>query len=129
MPLIRYETGDIAIMEIDSKNSDSAPYLKHIEGRKVDALFDTKGAMITSHIVTVNMWKYDELKQYQFVQLDKKEYEFILNPKTTFTREKDLIEEFTGYLGKDAQINIRYVDGIPLLNSGKRRLLVNKMIQ
>ena len=128
MPLIRYETGDIAIMEIDPGKSHGAPFLKSIEGRKVDVLFDTTGSMITSHIVTVNMWKYDELQQYQFVQLGPKEYEFILNPVKVFTKEKELIEEFKSYLGSDATIKIRFVKEIPRLKSGKRRLLVNKML-
>jgi phenylacetate-CoA ligase len=129
MPLIRYETGDLAIMDTDPDNPQRAPFLKSIEGRKVDALYDTKGNLVTSHIVTVNMWKYDELKQYQFVQWDHGKYEFILNPIDTFTRERELVAEFKGYLGENADIGVRYVDEIPLLDSGKRRLLVNKMIE
>lgn len=127
MPLIRYDTGDIAIMDLEKDNPKAAPYLKSIEGRKADALYDTKGNLVTAHIVTLNMWKYPELRQYQFVQLGKKEYEFILNPIKSFSRETDLIQEFKGYLGWDARIGIRYVDEIPLLSSGKRRPLVNKM--
>ncbi|WP_420322299.1 CoF synthetase [Flagellimonas sp.] len=125
MPLIRYDTGDLAYMSENSKEN-GAPVLKSIEGRKVDLIRDTNNNVITSHIVTVNMWKYTELKQYQFAQKGHKEYVFRLNPWKTFPREDELINEFKGYLGQDADINIEYVKGIPLLSSGKRKLVVNE---
>lgn len=126
MPLIRYDTGDLAYMSENSKEN-GAPVLKSIEGRKVDLIKDTKDKVITSHIVTVNMWKYAELKQYQFAQRGAKEYVFRLNPWDTFPREEELIKEFKGYLGQDANIEIEYVEGIPLLSSGKRKLVVNEI--
>ncbi len=123
MPMIRYENGDIAVM---NKEDGQAPVLSHIEGRKVDMLYNTQGKLVTSHIVTVNMWKYDELKQYQFIQKGAKDYTFKLNPKgENFSREQELINEFKGYLGQDATITIEYVHDIPLLNSGKRKLVVS----
>ena len=64
--------------------------------------------------------------QYQFIQTGEKEYEFILNLEEEFSREQELIEEFKGYLGLDAIIKVSYVDGIPLLNSGKRKKVINK---
>ncbi|MDO5980457.1 CoF synthetase [Flavivirga spongiicola] len=127
MPLIRYDTGDVAIMELDEKDKGEAPILKTIEGRKVDLIRNTEGEVITSHIVTVNMWKYTELKQYQFVQKGNGHYMFRLNPHSTFTKEEELISEFKGYLGNDATIDIEYIDEVPQLSSGKRRLVVNEM--
>jgi len=127
MPLIRYNTGDLGFISPNKKDKNGAPVLERIEGRKVDLLKDTKNAVLTSHIVTVNMWMYSELKQYQFVQKADKEYFFRLNPWSAFTREAELIAEFKGYLGKDANIRIEYVDEIPLLSSGKRKLVVNEM--
>lgn len=127
MPLIRYDTGDLAFLSINKENSNVAPALERIEGRKVDLIKNTKGKVVTSHIVTVNMWKYSELKQYQFVQKGKKEYVFRLNPWTTFPREDELINEFKSYLGENAKVSIEYVDEIPLLSSGKRKLVVNEI--
>jgi len=127
MPLIRYDTGDLAYMSENQKENE-APVLKGIEGRKVDMITDTKKEVVTSHIVTVNMWKYSELKQYQFVQKEEKKYVFRLNPWSMFSREDELINEFKGYLGSDAEITIEYVDEIPPLSSGKRRLVVNETV-
>lgn len=128
MPLIRYDTGDLAFLSSNKNNIDKAPVLERIEGRKVDLIKDTSNKVITSHIVTVNMWKYDELKQYQFVQKGHKDYIFKLNPWKEFPREQELINEFKGYLGDDANIVIEYVDEIPLLSSGKRRLVINETV-
>ncbi len=124
MPLIRYNTGDIGVMGEDEYGR---LVLNRIDGRKVDMVLDTKNRVITSHIVTVNMWKYSELKQYQFAQIGQKEYEFRLNPWEGFSREEELLSEFKGYFGKDAQISLKYVNEIPLLSSGKRKLVVNEM--
>lgn len=126
MPLIRYNTGDLAYMSTE-KGDNNSPTIERIEGRKVDLVLDTNNNVITSHMVTVNMWKYSELKQYQFAQIGSKDYIFRLNPWKTFSREKELIEEFKGYFGQDANIKIEYVEGIPLLASGKRKLVVNEM--
>jgi phenylacetate-CoA ligase len=128
MPLIRYDTGDLAYLK--KRGLEKAPVLESIEGRKVDLIRDTQEKVITSHIVTVNMWKYAELKQYQFAQIDSGEYVFRLNPwSMPFSREKELITEFKGYLGQNANIGIEYVDEIPPLSSGKRKLVVNEINQ
>lgn len=128
MPLIRYDTGDLAYLSPNKKDINGAPVLERIEERKVDLIRNTNNEVITSHIVTLNMWKYAELKQYQFVQKGSKDYVFRLNPWKEFSREQELINEFRGYLGNDANITIEYVDEIPLLSSGKRRLVTNETI-
>ena len=93
----------------------------------MDTIYSTSKQLISSFTITNNMWKYHELKQYQFIQSDVKMYTFKLNVDTTFNREQELINEFKTYLGSDAVISIEYVDEIPLLNSGKRRKVVNLM--
>jgi phenylacetate-CoA ligase len=47
---------------------------------------------------------------------------------TEFKREKDLINEFKNYFGEDAIIAVEYVNEIPLLNSGKRKKVMNLML-
>jgi phenylacetate-CoA ligase len=121
MPLIRYDTGDLGIMEQDSGKL----YLSIVEGRKLDVLFDTKGNIISSYIMYRNMWQYTEIDQYQLIQTGEKTYTFKVNCPTEFQREKQLVDEFISYLGTDAEFTIEYVDEIPLLDSGKRRKTVN----
>ena len=126
MPMIRYDTGDLGILEKSKNNGKTHYVFKKVEGRKMDTIYNTNGEPISSFTITNNMWKYIELSQYQFIQVLKKEYTFKLNARGKFSREQELIEEFTGYLGKDAIIKVEYVDEIPLLSSGKRKKVLNK---
>ena len=107
MPLIRYDTGDLGVKSI------CGDYLERIEGRKMDAVFDTSGNLLSSFIVTNMMWKYTELQQYQFIQTGKTSYLFKLNSVAKFEREKELIIEFQSYLGNDEKLLVEYVDDIP----------------
>jgi len=128
MPLIRYDTGDIGTLgkkancEIDNK------ILTRIEGRRTDFISDTNGNLLSPHVITNTMWKYDEIHQFQFVQEKMNAYTIIINVgKNRFEKEDDLINEIKNYIGFDANISIKYVEEIPLLNSGKRKKIVNKI--
>lgn len=122
MPLIRYDTGDLGVMEIVSGQL----VLTKVEGRKMDAIFNTNGELISSYCVYVPLMKYfDFIKQYQFIQVGKKEYLLKLNTLTPIPDEHSLIEDFKEFLGSDAYIQIEYVDEIPILSSGKRKRVAN----
>ncbi|MDO5980424.1 CoF synthetase [Flavivirga spongiicola] len=123
MPIIRYDTGDIAKL-IKLENGQTK--FEKIEGRKMDLIFDTKGNMISSFVVYTKFYNYYTLlKQYQFIQQSEKEYEVKLNVLDTFPFEKELIESIKKDFGSDAKVTITYVDEIPLLSSGKRKKVVN----
>jgi phenylacetate-CoA ligase len=127
MPLLRYDTGDVGIMEEKFIDGSKKLVLSQIEGRKLDQIYNTKGELISSYIVYKNMWKYTEIEQYQLIQKDERKYEFKISMKGDFQREEQLIREFVSYLGKDANFKVKYVHEIPLLNSGKRKKVINKM--
>lgn len=125
MPLIRYDTGDLGILVEIIIDGKKTLVLTHIEGRKLDRIFNTKGELISSYIVYKNMWKYTEILQYQFIQMSKKEYVFKVSCQFKFEREQELVNEFKSYLGEDADFKIEYVNEIPLLDSGKRKKVMN----
>jgi phenylacetate-CoA ligase len=127
MPLIRYDTGDIGTFSTESDNGNT--YLSSIEGRKLDLLYDTSGNLVSSYIVYKNMWQYTEIIQYQLIQEGQKDYTFKINAESVFTKEETLVSEFKEYLGEDAVFNVEYVTEIPLLDSGKRRKIVNNYIK
>tara|TARA_B110000091_G_scaffold212685_1_gene259956 strand:+ start:10923 stop:12224 length:1302 start_codon:yes stop_codon:yes gene_type:complete len=119
-PIIRYDTGDVAVMNIHN----NVPYIERIEGRKLDMIYNTSGEIISSHLC-YHLFKYGPFKQYQLVQYGLKDYNINLNTNRRVEKEKDLVEEFKGYFGKDANIKVNYVDEIPVLNSGKRKEVTN----
>ncbi len=127
MPVIRYDTGDVAMMCSSSGNKYKTPVLLNVEGRRMDMVFNTKGELVSSFTITNNMWKYTEIQQYQFIQLSATAYLFKINSVNDFKRETELIEEFKAYFGHDAVIKVEYVTDVPLLASGKRKKVMNLM--
>ena len=127
MPMIRYDTGDIGVLGIINYNGRTRYVLQRVEGRKMDTIYDTQSNPISSFTINNNMWKYSALQQYQFIQESPKTYVFKLNVTDKFSRKNELVDEFKGYLGKDAEIAIIYVNEIPLLSSGKRKKVMNTM--
>ena len=122
MPLIRYDTGDIGIMELNDKEQ----VLTKIEGRKMDLIYDTNGDLISSYSVYPVLHKYNHLiKQYQFIQIGQKEYFIKLNLHQEFNYDEELIKNFKAILGVDAEVSIEYVNEIPALSSGKRKKVMN----
>lgn len=120
-PLIRYDTGDIGIMEVDDNGK---PYFIQISGRKVDQLYDTQGNLVSSHL-SLRLMDYGKFKQYQLIQKNKTEYHINLNTDKPID-ETRMISDFRKHFGNDATIIVNYVDEIPLLASGKRREVVNE---
>lgn len=124
MPLVRYDTGDTGIISNHNDGLGNS-YLEVVEGRRLDLLYATDGSLVSSYIVYKNMWQYTEILQYQLVQYGPKDYLFKINMEGTFTKEEKLVTEFKQYLGQDANFCVEYVDGIPLLASGKRKKIAN----
>lgn len=117
VPVIRYDNGDLAIKH--AEKDGWVTELKSIQGRKVDVIYDTAGRVLTPHTWSVYMWKYDQLKQYQFIQEGAKEYTLKLNGAKGIYEDAEIVSYLKSVLGNDAQITIEHVEGIPCLASGK----------
>lgn len=126
MPMIRYDTGDLATYALNNRGEIVA--IDYLQGRRVDMIYNTKGEVISPHTITNNMWGNDQIKQFKFIQISPKTYKIILN---TNKKDKKIIEKikqkFCKILGEDAVIDIEYVDEIPVLKSGKRKYIENRM--
>ncbi len=127
MPIIRYDTGDIAIREDNGKCDWRGAIFSKVLGRKVDFIYSTNDEIISPHVITNTMWKYPDINQFQFIQ--KSQFNFILKLNATVLEpaiEKDIDINFKSYLGENANIDFEYVEEIPVLNSGKRKKIVNE---
>ncbi|MDT0558735.1 CoF synthetase [Ichthyenterobacterium sp. W332] len=127
MPMIRYDTGDIARYKYDN---NGVMQLDKIEGRKMDVIYNTSGNIISSFIThAIFNEHYKHLKQYQLIQQGEKDYEIKLNANhSTLSIEGEIINNVKSELGKDANVKITYVEEIPPLASGKRRKVINNYI-
>ncbi|MHA7057497.1 phenylacetate--CoA ligase family protein [Aquimarina sp. M1] len=126
-PMIRYDTGDIGILNYVKEKDQSKLVLTKVEGRKMDMIHNTSGEILSTSILLV-INKYKEVKQRQIIQKTNMEYLFKLKlENSTFEKEKEFVDEFKGYLGEDAIIELEYVSEIPLLDSGKQRAIINEV--
>ncbi len=128
MPLIRYDTGDVGVMEQDQE--DGKLFFSRIDGRKMDMFTNTKGEYISSHIIH-HILQFPGIEQFQFVEEENGEYLIKLKVSEAFDKnveEEGIRNKYMEYFGEDAMIKILYVDEIPLLKSGKRKLVINNNI-
>ncbi len=126
MPMIRYDTGDIGQMDQCTENGIEYPVLSRVEGRKMDMVLNTEGKMLSPYVV-YHILKYPHIKQYQFIQEREKVYLIKLNVSPEFHSGEAIKVEFKMHLGSDAEIRLDFVDDIPLLSSGKRKFVINKL--
>ena len=128
MPLIRYDTGDVAVLRVKPFKGIKVPVFESVGGRRIDFIQDTLGKMVSPYIVVNPMHAYPEVRQFQFIQETSNEYTMLLNMfdgQSYFRREKELEKTFKSFLGQDAVIRFKFVSEIPVLKSGKRKQVVN----
>ena len=126
MPLIRYDTGDVGIWKKEAECGWNSQVFSSIQGTLVDFIYDTKGNMVDTGIISLNMWPFDKLLQFQFIQENAKQYVLKLNGADGYYEDGTFIDLFKDILGSDAEIVIEHVDEIPVLASGKRKCVMSK---
>lgn len=124
MPLIRYDTGDLAI-KAEEKDGFTTK-IKNIQGRRADVIYNANGDKLTSHAFGVYMKDFDKLKQYQIIQNGPRNYTLLLNGSKGVYDDELVIESVKQLLGKNADITIEHTNSIPTLASGKfKRTICN----
>ncbi len=123
-PILRYDNGDLAIAEKQEKNGYFKLYLKELYGRRADLIYDCDGHPVTP--ISTNMWNIKGVEQFRFIQEDVTRYTMCLNGNKDEIDVDDVIARLRPFLGEKAQIDIEFVDEIPVLNSGKRKFLENR---
>ncbi len=129
VPLIRYDTGDIGVRNTIKILGKDVSVIEKIEGRKLDFICDTAGKLLSPHAVDYGLRTIEEIKQFQLIQLSEFDYKLKLNakPDTDLKKSAALAEKgVKAFLGDEAKIEIEFVEEIPLLLSGKRRIVVNE---
>src|SRR5699024_7642576 len=129
MPMIRYDTGDVGTFQYQQINGINKKVIMNFGGRQIDMIYDTKGAFVSPHKLSVMFWGIENVEEFQFIQKDQKQYKVLLNVYNTFKHDKELIKILKGVLGNDAEIKIHQVKEIPKLKSGKSKYIMNEMSQ
>lgn len=127
-PMIRYDTGDTGMMEVrtDEKGRVHGT-LTEIYGRRGSLLFNCKGEPLSIHVfmnVLINLEGI--VHQAKCIQWDQTRYELLLNADRDKIDEGEVVGLYRRYLGEEAEIQVTYVDEIPIQASGKRMVCENR---
>jgi len=141
MPLIRYRIGDLGI-QTDEKCACGRPWplIKSIQGRINDYLVLPSGRKISylylQRVIFHKIFRESifAISQYQIIQ-DRKDRIILkivkgreFNPEILERTRKSLESEFDK-LGEHLEVITQIVDEIPMERTGKRRILISKVIQ
>ena len=128
LPMIRYDTGDVGRLE---KGPDGWPVLVELAGRRMDLIYDTKGRPLSPHVGTYGIMCEGDtgVRQWQFVQEGERQYRVLFSsdhPEESRKALEGKIGLYRRMLGEDAEVAFELVDEIPVLASGKRKMIVQK---
>lgn len=122
-PMIRYDTGDLGAIGRDARGERT---LACVYGRRIDRVYDSSGSPINPHGITNGMWGVEGVLQWQFAQTGAGRYEIRVLAEGVPVDELDIVARLRPVLGVEARIEVRLMDGLPVLKSGKRRYIVNE---
>ena len=125
-PVLRYDNGDTAVAHRKEKNGKYMLYLDELYGRRSDLIYDCEGRAVTPYIITNNLWDISGVKQYRFIQEDIKKYTIWLNGNPEEMNPEEILSRIKPYLGEEAEIQVEFVEEIPVLASGKRKYIENR---
>lgn len=127
-PMIRYEIGDLAAPA--EYNADGTiKCIEKLSGRITDTIYCTNGDSVDLlNSLPRGIQNNPLIRQFQFIQKSSIEYvlRLSINDEKIKSQEIEFIEMMKSILGVDAKIAIEWTNDLPVLNSGKRRVVINE---
>jgi len=127
MPMIRYEVGDVA--SPDEIRNGVLISISNFAGRKTDLIVTTNGESVDFfNKMSSEIFLNEDILQYQFIQKGAKTYvlKLIVKDESIKNSEARFISLVKDVVGEDANVSIEYADEIPIMNSGKRKIVINE---
>lgn len=131
MPLIRYRVGDVA-----SGSFERCPcgrgfnLMGDIQGRDTDIITTPSGNRLLVHFFTGTLEFFPEIDSFQIVQNETGSIELYVVTSgviSTDTQQR-IISALHSRGADDLKIQIELVNNIPLSKSGKRRFVINNLV-
>jgi phenylacetate-CoA ligase len=127
MPFLRYAIGDIGVLD-DSPCScgRGLPRIVSIEGRVLDVLRSADGRVIPGELFPHVLKEIPEILEFRVTQtaLTHLLMEAVLTAELSAKSKGILDSEILKAFGPQTKLEIRRVESIPLLKSGKRRVTI-----
>lgn len=129
-PMIRYDTGDVAALTTE-RRADGATVqtLTRLSGRRWDHLFAEDGSWVSAHILTNMFRNSPHVYQFRCTQHALGAFTLELEVAPEFRDEDAVLKRLRDVLGDGAAIEIAYMDHLESAPSGKRRVVINEILQ
>lgn len=127
-PMIRYDTGDTGKMQIykDTKGRVHGKFLE-IYGRRGSLMYNCQGEPLSIHVFMNILLNFEGVVyQAKCIQWEKKKYELLINADGEKLNIEEVLAAYRKYLGEEAQIQVTYVEEIPVQASGKFMVCENR---
>lgn len=128
LPMIRYDTGDTGKMRIykDEKGRVHGKFLE-IYGRRGSLMYNCQGEPLSIHVFMNILLNFEGVVyQAKCIQWEKKKYELLINADREKLKIEEVLAAYRKYLGEEAQIQVTYVEEIPVQSSGKFMVCENR---
>lgn len=135
MPLIRYDTGDLAVkLPLDKypKNRDlSFPLLERVVGRNTDVIKTPDGKSLIVHTFTGIFEFYHDIQQFQIVQnqLESITIKYVAGPHFSPSALELIEGDFRKRTKSSILLEWEQVEKIDPSKSGKPQIIVNNLIK
>lgn len=127
-PVIRYDNGDAGMLLPPDERSHGYPILGKLFGRSTDVIYSTSGLPIHPISFSRGLKYFEEIRQWQFIQTAEKDYlvRICLVEGSDAESVKRIAKPLKNLVGQDANLSFEFVNEIPVLASGKRKMVVNE---
>lgn len=127
-PMVRYDTGDTGKMRLykDEKGRVHGKFLE-IYGRRGSLMYNSQGEPLSIHVFMNILLNFEGIvNQAKCIQWEKKKYELLINADREKLNIEEVLKAYKKYLGEDAEIQVTYVNEIPVQASGKFMVCENR---
>jgi len=128
MPFIRYDSQDLGIpLDRICECGRELPLIKEVVGRVVDILKFDDGTVVSGWPLTLVFAQFD-IKRFQIVQTDGKSLVIKLVKGRNYLKDdtQSLFSILRKYLSENIDMQIEFVEQIPLTKGGKWKYIVSK---
>jgi len=131
MPLLRYRTGDLAVLspDVPSRCGRGLPMVAEILGRVDDVVRTPEGATVGPAPMSLAFQRVPNLRRAQVRQDSVQVLTVLLEVDAAFGTEDEafLVHELRRRLGSTIELVIEHVETVPRTSGGKERLVVSSL--
>lgn len=130
-PFIRYRTGDVGVLDDRlCECGRGLPLIREIQGRSTDFVVARDGTVMHGLALIYILRDMPEIKVFKIIQesLSLTRIQIVTEIGLNSLQTSQIVDAFQARLGRDVEIRVEQVSGIPAERSGKFRYVVSRVV-